>query len=384
VFRRVALAALLAASGVAHADDSADDQQVVVVNTAPRLGDTGQIQRLTRVLENRGLLVKLPDQLAATLDGRNLQLGDIDAIRDAYNSADYELALKLIDADQERVLGEAVSGDPIPALATLAEWHGVIASMLKKDDEALSWFRATRHLNPAWEIDTKVASPRVRAMVKKARHEPEETGIVKVAAEPEDAKVVVDGTETHAAGDKIELRAGIHLVMVSAQGRKPYAELVEVKPDEPYKIEIALDKESKLDRAARLVDESAAAPPGKARLKRAQALSKLTNHTKILFVEDGTEDHLTVRLYDVDAKKVSRPLELDGTASSAAIARKVQAALDPDNLIDANTIVVATQGHEESHWYSHWYVWAGAAVLVGGGIAGYESMTAEPTRVRGF
>lgn len=384
MLRRVALAALLAASGVAHADDGDADagDQVVVVNTAPHHGDTGQIERLTRVLENRGLLVKLPDQLAATLDGRNVQIGDADAIRDAYMSGEYELALEIVDTDQDRVLGEAVSGDPIPALAELAQWRGVIEAQLKKEAEAMRWFQLARRLNPAWELDVKLASPRVRAMVKKSRHDPDETGIVKVSAEPTDAKVMIDGSDTHAAGEKIELPIGIHLVVVSAGGRKPYAELVDLQADDPYKIEIALDKETTLDRAARLVDESAAAPPGKARLKRARALSRLTGHHKILFVEDGSSDHVTVRLYDVDARKVSKPVELDGQSSSAAIARKVTAALDPDNLVDANTVVVA--GSHAPKWYSHWYVWAGAALLVGGSIGTYEYMTAAPTSVRGF
>jgi len=384
VLRQVALVALLGASATAYADDS-DDNQVVVVNTAPHIGDTGQIERLTKVLENRGLLVKLPDELAATLDGRALALGDVDAIRDAFLAGDYELAIKLVDNDQDRIFGEAVSGDPIPAVAELAQWRGIIAAQLKKEDEAMNWFRLARRLNPAFEVDTKAATARVRAMVKKAKHDPDETGTIRVSAEPADAKVTIDGGDTHTAGEKIELPVGMHLVVVSANGRKPYAELAELSTSEPYKIQIALDKETTLDRAARLVDESAAAPAGKARLKRARAISKLTGgHTKILFIEDGAADHVTVRLYDVDAKKVSKPLELDGSTSSAAIARKVQAALDPENLVDANTIVVTSQAREESHWYSHWYVWAGAAVLVGGAVGTYEYMSATPTSIRGF
>ena len=384
MFRQVALATLLLGATTALADDT-DDNQVVVVNTAPRIGDTGQIERLTKVLENRGLLVKLPDQLAATLDGRALAIGDVDAIREAFLGGDYELAIKLVDNDQDRIFGEAVSGDPSPAVAELAQWRGIIAAQLKKEDEAMNWFRLARRLNPAFELDTKASSARVRAMVKKARRDPDETGTLKVSAEPDDAKVTIDGGETHTAGEKIELAVGMHLVVVSADGRKPYAELAEVSTSDPYKIQIALDKESTLDRAARLVDESAAAPAGKARLKRARAISRLTGgHTKILFIEDGSADHVTVRLYDVDAKKVSKPLELDGSTSSAAIARKVQAALDPENLVDANTIVLTSQADQQPHWYSHWYVWAGAAVLLGGTIGTYEYMTASPTSIRGF
>jgi hypothetical protein len=281
------------------------------------------------------------------------------------------------------VLGEAVSGDPIPALAELSQWRGIIAAALNEQDEAVRWFRAAHRFNPAWQIDKKLASPRVRQMVKKSKREPDETGIVRVDADPDDAKVSIDGGEARPNTDKLELPIGVHLVTVTAPDRKPYAELVDVQQDEPYKIQISLDKESTLDRAARLVDETVSAPTGKARLKHAKALARLTGAKRMLFIEDGNDDHVTVRLYDIELKKVSRPLELDGSASSAAIARKVKAALDPDNLIDANTLVFTTRGApEQPHWYSHWYVWAGAALVVGAAAGGYEYMTREPTQVR--
>lgn len=382
MLRRLIIGALALSAAVAHADDG-DDGQVVVVNAAAKVGGTGQIERLRQVLEKRGLLVKLPEPLEATLDGRNLVISDLDAIRDAYANTDYELALKIIDADEQRILGESVSGDPIPALAELSQWRGIIAAALNNQDEAIRWFRAAHRFNPAWQIDKKLASPRVRQMVKKSRREPDETGVVRIEADPDDAKVSIDGGEARPASEKIEIPVGEHLVMITAPGRKPYAELVDVDKDEPYKIQIALDKESTLDRAARLVDETAAAPTGKARLKHASALARLTGHTKLLFIEDGTDDHVTVRLYDVELKKVSEPVELDGDASSAAIARKVKAALDPDNLVDASTLVFTTRGAPEPpHWYSHWYVWAGAAVVLGASIGTYEYMSREPTQVR--
>src|SRR3569623_712003 len=158
-------------------------------------------------------------------------------------------------------------------------------------------------------------------MVKKAKRDPDETGTLRVASEPADATITIDGGEAHAADEKIELPIGMHLVVVSADGRKPYAALAELTTAAPYKIQLALDKES--------------------------------------------------------------PLELAGTTSSAAIARKVQAALDPENLIDANTIVVTSQA-DQPKWYSHWYVWAGAALLVGGAVGTYEYMSASPTSLRGY
>ena len=374
------------ATSPAFAGDDENEQQVVVVNAASNLGNVGQIARLRRVLDSRNMLVKLDKNLEATLDGRNVLIADVDAIKEAYSSADYETALKIIEDDERRILGEAVSRDPIPALAELSQWRGIIAAALNQQDEALGWFRAAYRFNPAWVIDKKLASPRVRSLVKRAKRELDETGTLRVNADPEEARMSINGGEERAVGDKVSLPVGKHLVMVTAPKRKPYAELVEIAAGDTYRIDINLDAESTLDRAARLVDASAAAPAGKPRLKRARALAKLTGVTRLLFIEDGTEDHVMVRLYDVDTKKVSKALELGNDTSSQAIAREIVAALDPENLVDVNTIVVTQRGEpaKPSPWYKRWYVWAAVGAVAVGGYATYDYMSREPTSVRGF
>jgi hypothetical protein len=394
VRRRLNVLALSAAALVVGATDAraeteevhVNEEPVVVVNAAAKLGSIGQIARLRRVLDSRNLLVKLPENLEATLDGRNVLIADIDAIKEAYASSDYETALKIIETDEQRILGEAISRDPIPALAELSQWRGIIAAALNNQDEAVRWFRAAYRFNPAWTIDKKLASPRVRSMVKKAKREPSETGWLKVNTDPEDATVSIDGGEARPANDKVKLTVGTHLVMITAPKRKPYAELIEISQGDPTRIEISLDHESTLDRAARLVDRTAAAPAGKPRLKAAGKLAKLTGVTRMLFVEDGGDDHVTVRLYDVESKMVSKPLDLEGSASSAAIARKIVAALDPDNLVDVDTIVITRRGDRPAPtpWYARWYVWAGVAALGAGGYATYSIATRDPTSVRGF
>ena len=361
-----------------------EDQQVVVINAASKLGSVGQIARLRRVLDSRNMLVKLDKNLEATLDGRNVLIADVDAIKEAYGSADYETALKIIDTDETRILGEAVSRDPIPALAELSQWRGIIAAALNQQDEALRWFRAAYRFNPAWVIDKKLASPRVRSLVKKAKREVTEMGTLRVNTDPEDARISIDGGEARAAGEKITLPVGKHLVMITAPKRKPYVELVDITQDETFRIDINLDDESTLDRAARLVDATAAAPAGKPRLKRARALAKLTGVPRMLVIEDGGEDHVMVRLYDVDTKKVSKPLELDDQASSAAIARKVLAALEPDNMLEPTSVMVIEKPARSQRWYERWYVWAAVAAIGVGTYAGYEYMSREPTSVRGF
>ncbi|HEX5059983.1 MAG TPA: PEGA domain-containing protein, partial [Kofleriaceae bacterium] len=349
--------ALVHVAAPVYADDEESPEQVVVVNAAAKLGSVGQIARLRRVLDSRNMLVKLDKNLEATLDGRNVLIADVDAIREAYGSADYELALKIIDTDEQRILGEAVSRDPIPALAELSQWRGIIAAALNQQDEAERWFRAAYRFNPAWVIDKKLASPRVRSLVKRAKREPDETGTLRVNTDPNEAQISINGGEAHAAGEKLSLPVGKHLVMITAPKRKPYAELVEIAQGETYRIDINLDPESTLDRAARLVDASVAAPAGKPRLKRAKALAKLTGVPRLLFIEDGGEDQIMVRLYDVDTKKVSKPLELGNEASSAAIARQIIAALDPENLVDVDTIIISQRGEQRpTPWYKRWYV----------------------------
>lgn len=384
----VAAALVMLAGGTARAElDGDGENQLVVVNTAPRLGSIGQIARLRRVLDSRKLLLKLPENLEATLDGRNTLIADIDAIKEAYASSDYATALAIIEEDEKRILGDAISRDPIPALAELSQWRGIIAAGLNDQDEAMRWFRAAYRFNPAWTMDKKLTSPRVRSIIKRAQREVKETGTLRISTDPEGATVSIDGGPERPANDKFTLPIGTHLVLIKADKRKPYAELVEIEDSKAFRIDLTLDEESTLDKAARLVDATAAAPAGKSRLKRAKALAKLTGTSRILFVEEGDDEHVTVRLYDVDSKKVSRALELAGSASSAQIARKVIAALEPENLVDVNTVIVTNRVYEQSKptpWYARWYVWAAVGVVAVGSYATYDYMSREPTAVRGF
>lgn len=377
------IAILLLAATPAFAEADKADDQVVVVNAASKIGDVGQISKLTRALNTYGMLFKLPDQLAATLDGRASLIADIDAIKDSFANRDFEAALKMIEADEQRIMQGTVS-DPIPALAELAQWRGLIYAGLENNEEAVRQFRAAWRLNPGWMPDKKSATPRVRNLAQKARREPKETGILVVDADPVDALISIDGAEA-TREDRQKLPIGIHLVTITAPDRKPYNEIVDITPKDTFRITITLDSPTTLDKAARLVDQSAAAPPGKARLKRAKSLSKLTGVKRLLFVEDGDDGHLLLRLYDVELKKVSDQVEVPGSANGATIARKIRAALDPDNLIDVSAVVVTRETtviREHTPWYARWYVWAGVAAIAGGSYLGYEYMTREPTMLR--
>jgi hypothetical protein len=392
--RRLALASLfvIALGSTASAKDGDDDSVesdeeggsgLVLVNAAARLGDTGKIEKLRKVLDSRGLLHKLPRRLEAALDGRAVQIGDVDAIKEAYAEQDFATALKIIEEDEGRILRSAAAGDPLPALSELAEWRGLIEAQKANEDEAIEWFRTSYRFNPARQIDKRLASPAVRKLMKKARKETESMGKLLVKAEPESAMVQIDGDKPQPSGTKIEVAAGVHLVTITAEGRTSYSEMVEIKEGKTESMPISLEDESSDDKAAKLVDATVTAAPGKARLKKAKALSGVTGTKRYLMIEDAGDDRVTVRLYDVDMKKVSKPVDLLDSASSATIMRLVNAALDPDNLVDATQITVIQQERRQ-RWYERWYVWVGVGAVIGGGVIGYQYMTREPTSIRGF
>jgi hypothetical protein len=395
--QRLALVAVLATASTAFADrhlitvaDRDGDDQIVVVNATGT--NAGQIARIHRALEQRGMLLHLSDDLEGTLEGRTTLSADLDSIKNAYASSDFETALKIVEEDEKHLLDHG-GADAAISLSWLEGWRGMIASAQEKNDDALDYFRAAVRFNPAWAIDKKMPSPKVRSIITTAHREPTETGTLKTVVEPEHASITIDGSMQKPANERVTLAIGYHLVQVAADGKKPHAEIISIADGKVTKLETTLVEEGKLDRAAKLVDETVAAPPG-ARLERARALSKLTGSNRILMIEGANEDHVNVRLYDISLKKVSKTFSLDGNSSSAAIASTVKGAFD-DNAgtpIGSNSLTdipdVGPDGPDGSHespWYKKWYVYVGAAAVVGGIFLGYElTRSSDPTMLKGF
>jgi hypothetical protein len=364
--------------------EEVDVDQMVLLNASSKLSDMGGIDRMRRVLGQRGMLAKLDERIAATLDGRNVLIAEIDAIRESYAKLEYDTALKIITANEERILGAAGSGDMIPALAQLFEWRGMIAAAQEDNREAIRHFRAAFTINPAWQPDRKLgASPTIRRLVKKAKRPIDEMGKLRVESPTPGAMLTVNGGKPVPAGEKLEVAVGVHLIVVTADGFNTYAELVDVEEDEFERFEIELVDESKADRAAKLLDATMAAAPGKARLAKVKRLEKLTKQTRFLVLESNSDSNIKFRLYDIDAIKVSKPIILDGSETSAEITAKITAALDPDNMLDPSTIMLVEKQRSQ-RWYERWYVWVGIGAALGGGILTYQYMSREPETVRGF
>lgn len=361
---------------------------MVLINASADV-DAGQIARLHRVLDQRGLLFHLSESLEALLEGRNVLQSDLDAIKAAYASADWPGAEKIINEDEKRLLGHG-GADVATSLSLLYGWRGLIAGAQgKNDEEALRYFRAALRLNPAWQVDKRLPSPTVKQLIAKAHHEADQTGLLKITTDPSDAQVSIDGNPQRGSTEKVKLTVGLHLVQVLADGKKTHAEMVDIDDVKVSHIDATLDPETELDKAAKLVDENAATPPGTARLERARAFKKLTSANRFLMIEGNDDTRVRARLYDVAAKAVSKPLSIDGNAASALIAGQVKTALGPGT---GDSVVVVGGGSgddsggptEHPRWYNRWYVWAGAAVLLGGVVITYELSSRDPTSLRGF
>lgn len=355
-----------------------DPDGVVVVNAMGESGDAGQVARLRRALAARGLLVEVPEPIALALEGRSKPTVDVEPIKEAYVEFDYARAARLIEAQEGEVLDETAAGDPTTALAELALWRGLLAAAQDQEEDAVRWFRGAYRLNSALRIDPELAAPSVRQLIKRARHEAEETGALRIDADPPTARLSIDGGPPRDLDRELDLEAGLHLVVISAPRRTPYAEMVEVRAGRVERLEIKLDPENDVHAAARLVDQTAATPPGKQRLRRARALSRITGAKRVLVVEDGSDDHVTLRLYDVSAKRVSKQFDLSGTASTTSIARMVRAALDGEDEL------AGPGPRPRSRWFTRWYVWAAVgAVAVGAGVLTYQYLGREPELIRG-
>jgi hypothetical protein len=351
------LAPALLALVLCLASTAAAEDDVAVVNGAGP-GSATQLVKLRKRLDAMGALRVSAPEVEAALGGDSV---DVAPIKEAFEKFDYDRAEELLEQGITDLL---TGGDPRMAvpLAELLHWRGLVEDELDDGGEAEMWFAASYRLDPDRVIDQEATPPRVRRVIEKARRAKGGAGRIRVDAE-EDVRIEVDGRR-HAEGDEVE--AGMHLVVVTAPGRSPFAKLVRVSAGKTAEIEADLADESEVARARRARDAVVAATTDQARLKKARPLAKITGARKLLVIEG--DDGLTVRVFDLDARTVSAPVALREASRPAVLAEM----LGMDG------------GRRDKKWFERWYVWVGVAAVAGGGYATWEMTHRDPTSLRGF
>ena len=357
---------------------------VVLVNATSKRGDIGTYEKLRRVLDANDLLVTLSQPMQQLMDGRRLAIQDLASIRDAYVRMEYDTALGIVDQNERRIIANAASGDPLPSLAALQLWRGLIAMGNEENDKALAFFRAAHRFDPTVQPDPAFRkAPTVQKLLRAAAEPVTTTGKLKIEVASDEPTVSIDGGVAQDLAKRITLPTGLHVVIITEPGMKPYVEIVNIVAGQLERIAPELEPESMDDRAARLVDATVAAPPGTARLKKADEVARLIGRKRFLYIEDMSDGRMTVRVYDVASARVSKTVELDLTVSESAIRRRIIAAVSPENLMAPTQVALVAKPAESPAWYARWYVWVGAAAVLGGGALGYHYMTQDPMYVSG-
>ncbi len=364
----------VSAMGTARAedDDEADEGVALVNAAAPGVAPASerQLARLRKRLDALGALHPTPPELAAALDGS--ASSDIGPIKEAFEKFDYDGAEELLEQSINDLL---TTGDPERLAAPLAEllhYRGLIADELDDASDAETWFAASYRLDPDRPVDRESTPPRVRRVIEKARNAERPDGKIAVELveiDEETVRVAVDGGPPTRLGGPLDVTSGYHLLVVTAPRKSPFAKLVRVSPNRTVAISVELSPESEVARARRARDAVGAARSDKVRLKKARPLAKITGARKLRVIEG--EEELTVRVFDLDARTVSAPMSLRDASRTAMLA-------------DLLGVEGGFSRERDRQWYERWYVWAGVAVLAGGGYATWELTHREPTSIRGF
>ncbi len=367
----LALTALAWAAPAAADERRRDDESVAIINgAAPDVVGPEVLDRLRKRLDALGVLHATPPGVAAALEGSSPV--DLRPIELAYQDLDYAQAEQLIDVALGDLLATADPFQLARPVAALLRWRGLVAAALGSRDDAIDAFAASLRIDPDQVVDRGALPPRVRELFDRAERPNRKSGVVALDTGGEELDLAIDGGRPRAARRELRLEAGLHLLVVTAADGAHDAALVMVEADRVVDHRPALARESDASVARRLRDDTLDASTDRARLARAQPLAELTGARKLLMLEGDDPDRLRVRVYDLDARTVSAPIELRQATRPAVLAALVGV---DDGL---------ARGPSKP-WHKRWYVWAAAGVVVVGASAGvYAYSQRPPDRITGF
>jgi hypothetical protein len=297
-------------------------------------------------------------------------LYDLGPIKNAYANFEFERADELIEDALAELLTHGGPEQLARGAAELLYWRGLVAAGDDRSDEAITWFTGAFRAAPDLEVDGETASPNVRSLISSARKSRPPLRPLYLdgsALDDPEAELAIDGGTPRPIEDQVDVAIGLHLVVVTAPKKKPFATLVDVRGGRDNGLTVDLDDEDDVARARRLRAETLSARSSDSRWRRARRLAKLTGARRLLIIDGDTD----VRVYDAVDDSVSSPMPLSRAAQPSVLA----------------ALLGVDSGAAEASpaWHKRWYVWAAiGAVAAGASVGIYAYSQREPSRLEGF
>lgn len=274
-------------------------------------------------------------------------------------------------------------GDVPGAAAWCAEAQrqlGLVAARTGLDELAASAFRRAVALEPGRALLPAEAPPQVveRYEATRAALASAPEGVLRVQASVPGARVLLDDNARGVAPLAVRAPVGRHVLRVEAPGYRPYGSFVDVLAGERRPLRVVLSPLPELEAARELIEA--------ANTQRYERVPALLRRLSTLGVSDALvlESAASGRalLVRCDVARCTGPGRLERGAD-VRVPSPDAAPLAATTLLDARRWLATPAPREpvdDGAWWSRWYVWGAAAVIVSAGVA--SAIVLQPAKER--
>jgi len=258
---------------------------------------------------------------------------------------------------------------------------GLVAARAGLDELAAAAFRRAVALEPGRALLAAEAPPQVVERYEAARAELASApqGVLRVQANVPSARVLLDDSPRGVAPLAVRAPVGRHALRVEAPGHRPWGAFIDVLAGERQPLRVVLSPLPEVEAARALLEAASARRYADVPALLTQ-LSPL-GVTSALLVESA--DSGRALLVRCDALRCSAPRRIEPGADALQPQLGAEP-LDEEALRDARSWLAAPPSRDAldrpTAWWSHWYVWGVAALIVSAGVTSALVLQPEPSR----
>ena len=249
----------------------------------------------------------------------------------------------------------------------------------------MRWFRAAHRFNPAWKIDKKLASPRVRSMVKKAqararrdRHRQGRRGSRRREGLDRRRRVAPRGREGRARRRHAPRHDHGARPQAVRRARRHRQDETLQDPDRARQGDDARSRRSPRRRERRRADRQG---PPQARA-RAREAHRSDQHPVRRGRRRGSRHRAPLRRRCQEGRQAGRRSTARRRPPRSP-ARSGRRSIPRTSSTPQHIVFTRAGPSSKPHWYSHWYVWAARRSCSAASVGTYEYMTRRTDRGAG-